>query len=111
MCMSCGCKQFGEDHGDPRNLTMKHFQDAATAAGTDVQQVARNINEGFQSAGGTSGTSGEYTGPGMGQPGRGSGGFDDGGRTGSYKETATEKSMTGSGGSGREGQRRPTGNQ
>jgi hypothetical protein len=112
--MSCGCKQFNEDHGDPRNLTMKDFQDAAQAAGTDVQQVARNIREGFEGSGSMTGS--DYSGSGTEQ--RGAGGFDDAGRTGTHgtqyetgREGEFEKTGT-SGESGRQtGRSRTTGNQ
>jgi hypothetical protein len=108
--MSCGCKQYDEDHGDPRNLTMNDFKDAAEAAGSDVQQVAKNIAEGFQNSG--SGTrSGEYAGSAAGQTSRGSGGFDDAHRGG--EQTATEQTMTGAQGrqyeTGREGDLEQTG--
>jgi hypothetical protein len=58
MCMSCGCKQPNEDHGDDRNITMKDFQRAAEAAGIDVQGVMKNFQESFSpvSAGTSSGS-------------------------------------------------------
>ena len=43
MCMSCGCKEVNENHGDPRNLTMDNLQKAADAAGISVDEAARNI--------------------------------------------------------------------
>jgi hypothetical protein len=43
MCMSCGCKQVNDDHGDPRNLTMDNLQQAADAAGISVDEAAKNI--------------------------------------------------------------------
>jgi hypothetical protein len=114
--MSCGCKQFNEDHGDPRNLTMKTFQDAAQAAGTDVQQVARNIEEAFQGSGSMTGS--YYSGSGTER--RGAGGFDDadrsGGSHGTQYETGREgefqKTGTGRQTTGRQtGRSRTTGNQ
>ena len=72
MCMSCGCKQYNEDHGDPRNLTMDDLQQAADAAGISVDEAARNIQEGASertpvgagtaSAGGQAGYTGQETG-------------------------------------------------
>jgi hypothetical protein len=88
MCVSCGCKQFDEDHGDSRNLTMKDFEDAAQASEIDLQQVARNIQEGLQS--GVSSASGGTS--------RGSGGFDDSGKTGTFGHQGTEeRTMPGNG--------------
>jgi hypothetical protein len=45
MCMSCGCKQPNEDHGDDRNITMDALQQAADAAGISVDEAASNIVE------------------------------------------------------------------
>jgi hypothetical protein len=43
MCMTCGCKQPTENHGDERNITMDSLQQAAEAAGISVDEAARNI--------------------------------------------------------------------
>lgn len=51
MCMSCGCKQPNENHGDDRNITMKDLEAAAKAAGTDVQGVLHNFGESFSPVG------------------------------------------------------------
>jgi hypothetical protein len=51
MCMSCGCKQPNEDHGDQRNITMQDLQDAAQAGEVGTQEVVRNIQTGFQEFG------------------------------------------------------------
>ena len=55
MCLSCGCGEPNEDHGDPRNITMQKLEEAAQAADTSTQEAAQNIVEGLQSSG--SGTS------------------------------------------------------
>lgn len=47
MCLSCGCKQANEDHGDERNITMKTLEKAAEAANISAEEVCRNIDEGF----------------------------------------------------------------
>lgn len=52
MCMSCGCKQPNEDHGDERHITMQDLEAAAEADGISVQEVIQNIAEGYQEAGG-----------------------------------------------------------
>lgn len=51
MCMSCGCGQVNNDHGDPRNITLGDMRSAAQAANIDVQTAARNIQQASQSAG------------------------------------------------------------
>ena len=48
MCLSCGCKQPNEAHGDNRNITAQDIQAAAEAAGGSAEEVVRNIQEGFQ---------------------------------------------------------------
>src|SRR6185437_12755586 len=45
MCVSCGCGQVNDDHGDDRNITMKDMRSAAQAANIDVQTAARNIEQ------------------------------------------------------------------
>jgi hypothetical protein len=45
MCVTCGCGEYENDHGDKRNITLKGLEDAAAAAGTTVQQVAQNIQK------------------------------------------------------------------
>src|SRR5687767_6397472 len=51
MCMSCGCKQPNEDHGDERNITLQDLEDAGQAGEVGTQEVVRNIQEGFQQFG------------------------------------------------------------
>jgi hypothetical protein len=55
MCLSCGCGEPNESHGDPRNITMQKLEEAAEAANISTQETAQNIVEGLQSSG--SGTS------------------------------------------------------
>ena len=45
MYVSCGCGKADDDHGDKRNLTMKHIEDAAKAAKSDPKGVAENIRK------------------------------------------------------------------
>jgi hypothetical protein len=52
MCVSCGCGQPNDDHGDSRNITQNDLNNAAQAAGTTPNQVVQNI----QKAMGYSGT-------------------------------------------------------
>jgi hypothetical protein len=46
MCLSCGCGQPMESHGDPSNITMDSLQKAADAAGITPNEAARNIQSG-----------------------------------------------------------------
>ena len=43
MCMSCGCGNPDDDHGDSRNITMNDLNRAAEAAGTTRDKVVQNI--------------------------------------------------------------------
>jgi len=45
MCVSCGCGQFNDDHGDSRHITMVELERAAAAAGLALDEVADNISE------------------------------------------------------------------
>jgi hypothetical protein len=64
MCVSCGCGQMNDDHGDKRNITMNDLRSAAQAANTDVPTVARNIQQSMTQGGKQQGMGGQ---PGMGQ--------------------------------------------
>ncbi len=55
MCLSCGCGEPNENHGDPRNITMQKLEEAAQAGDITPEQAAQNIVEGLESSG--SGTS------------------------------------------------------
>lgn len=45
MCASCGCGLVNEDHDDERHITLDDLQEAAHAAGTDIDQVLNNLQE------------------------------------------------------------------
>jgi len=62
MCMSCGCKQPNEDHGDKRHITMSDLEAAAQANETQVDDVVQNIYDTFQEAGGRQAVSAGRTG-------------------------------------------------
>lgn len=53
MCVSCGCGQPNNNHGDQRNITQNDINNAAQAAGISPNQVAQNIGN----SQGTTGTS------------------------------------------------------
>jgi hypothetical protein len=43
MCISCGCGEPAEDHGDTRHITTQTIQDAASAAGISEEKVWENM--------------------------------------------------------------------
>jgi hypothetical protein len=43
MCMSCGCGEPQNDHGNPDNITEAELQRAAEAAGISNAEAADNI--------------------------------------------------------------------
>lgn len=43
MCITCGCKIPDENHGDERNITIKHLQDAGKAQNISIVKVIGNI--------------------------------------------------------------------
>jgi hypothetical protein len=51
MCMSCGCRQPNDDHGDARHLTMQDLRAAAQADGISVEEVINNIEETYAESG------------------------------------------------------------
>lgn len=51
MCVSCGCGDMNNDHGDKRNITMNDIQAAGQAAQCSPQQVGQNIQNSVQGQG------------------------------------------------------------
>ena len=47
MCLSCGCGEPHEDHGDPANITYEDQVRAAQAGGISEEQAADNIKAGL----------------------------------------------------------------
>ena len=45
MCMSCGCGEPNEDHGNPDHITLDDLRKAAKAANIDTEQAADNIHD------------------------------------------------------------------
>jgi hypothetical protein len=43
VCLSCGCHEGYESHGNPANITMEDVKAAATAAGISTEDVVSNI--------------------------------------------------------------------
>lgn len=46
MCLSCGCGQPDERHGDGANITAEDLRRAAETAGIEMEQAADNIHAG-----------------------------------------------------------------
>ncbi|MGZ8631735.1 MAG: hypothetical protein ACXWZF_12340 [Actinomycetota bacterium] len=46
MCLSCGCGEPNERHGNDANFTADDLQGAAQAAGIEMEQAADNIHNG-----------------------------------------------------------------
>lgn len=45
MCVTCGCGEPHEDHGDPANITYEQLKKAADAAEISVDDAVKNIQE------------------------------------------------------------------
>ncbi len=45
MCMTCGCGQPNETHGNGANITYDQLQAAASAAGIENEQAADNLHD------------------------------------------------------------------
>jgi len=45
MCLTCGCMEPNEDHGDPAHITYDDLKKSADAAEISVEEAARNIQE------------------------------------------------------------------
>jgi len=43
MCVSCGCGEVHDNHGDSRHLTIEDLEQAAEAANLTIDQVVQNI--------------------------------------------------------------------
>jgi hypothetical protein len=47
MCLSCGCGEPHEDHGNEDNITYEDLKKAADSEGITVEQAADNIKAGL----------------------------------------------------------------
>jgi hypothetical protein len=45
MCLSCGCGEPDDNHGDPRHITTEMMEEAAAAAEITVEEAAINITD------------------------------------------------------------------
>lgn len=50
MCLTRGCDNVFDDHGDPRNITMAMLQEAANAAAITVPEALSNTQKGVSKA-------------------------------------------------------------
>ncbi len=50
MCLTCGCNQPNERHGDARNITLGDLAQAATAAGVNHGKAAKNLRKTYKNA-------------------------------------------------------------
>ena len=48
MCLTCGCGEPHNDHGDPRHITVERLRDAADAAGITVRRASKNLRHGVK---------------------------------------------------------------
>jgi hypothetical protein len=45
MCLTCGCGEPNDNHGDSRHIIMDDLNNAADAADISVDEAARNLQE------------------------------------------------------------------
>ena len=57
MCVSCGCGEIHDNHGDPQHLTIEDLEQAAEAANLTVDQVVQNIQTSGRQGGSSSSSS------------------------------------------------------
>jgi hypothetical protein len=50
MCLSCGCGEPNDNHGDDRHITLDMLQEAAEAAEVSPEEAVNNIVETFRRA-------------------------------------------------------------
>jgi hypothetical protein len=50
VCVSCGCGEIHDNHGNSRHLTREGILRAADAAGLSVEQVVQNIQTSMRRA-------------------------------------------------------------
>jgi hypothetical protein len=50
MCLSCGCGENDDNHGDARHITTEMLEAAAEAAEITVEEAANNIVQALQPA-------------------------------------------------------------
>ena len=48
MCMTCGCREWDNDHGEQKNITYRRLVDAAEAGGVTVEEAVRHLADGVR---------------------------------------------------------------
>lgn len=48
MCMTCGCREWENDHGDAKNITWRRLIEAAEAGGVTPREAADHLAEGVR---------------------------------------------------------------
>lgn len=48
MCLSCGCGEPHDNHGDSRHITLEMLEKAAQAGEVSVEDAAKNILQTYQ---------------------------------------------------------------
>lgn len=61
MCLSCGCKQPNEKHGNDANITMNDVEAAAKAGEVSTLEAAQNIYDGVREFGKQTAGAGQKT--------------------------------------------------
>ncbi|HSJ51721.1 MAG TPA: hypothetical protein VLA90_10630 [Actinomycetota bacterium] len=47
MCLTCGCGEPHDDHGNPDLITYEDLKKAADASGISIEEAANNITTGL----------------------------------------------------------------
>lgn len=50
MCLTCGCDEPANDHGDPRHVTSRHVQTSATVDGIDMKTAEKRVKKALKKA-------------------------------------------------------------
>lgn len=48
MCMTCGCREAENDHGNPKNITYHRLVDAAEAGGVTLEEAVDHLRQGLR---------------------------------------------------------------
>ena len=48
MCLNCGCQQYNDNLGNPKNLVWKQVEEAAKANGMSLADTVKELTNGMQ---------------------------------------------------------------
>jgi hypothetical protein len=51
MCLTCGCGEPNDDHGDSRHITYDDLKEAANAAEISLDEAVKNFDQTVKKAG------------------------------------------------------------